>query len=154
MPQAPGRAGASASPRPLQAVRSRRPWSRRRPLRGLSPAAELRLALLQEGVHALDAVLRGHRELVEPALVVETGAERGLLGRQHRLLGEPRRQRRPLRDLLGQLQRCFPITRARRWVPPPPGMIPSRISGWPNWALSEATIMSQASASSQPPPRA
>jgi hypothetical protein len=33
-------------------------------------------------------------------------------------------------------------------------MIPSRISGWPNSARSEATIMSQASASSQPPPRA
>ena len=49
---------------------------------------------------------------------------------------------------------CLPITRARRWVPPPPGMIPSRISGWPNSALSEATIMSQASASSQPPPSA
>ena len=38
--------------------------------------------------------------------------------------------------------------------PPPPGMIPSRISGWPNSADSDATIMSQASASSQPPPSA
>ena len=33
-------------------------------------------------------------------------------------------------------------------------MIPSVISGWPNWAFSEATITSQARASSQPPPSA
>ena len=33
-------------------------------------------------------------------------------------------------------------------------MIPSVISGWPNSAVSEATIMSQVSASSQPPPSA
>ena len=33
-------------------------------------------------------------------------------------------------------------------------MIPSRISGCPNSALSDATIMSHASASSQPPPSA
>ena len=33
-------------------------------------------------------------------------------------------------------------------------MIASVISGWPNSAVSEATIMSQSSASSQPPPRA
>ena len=33
-------------------------------------------------------------------------------------------------------------------------MIPSVISGWPNSAVSEATIMSQSSASSQPPPSA
>ena len=39
-------------------------------------------------------------------------------------------------------------------MPPPPGMIPRVISGCPNSAVSEATIMSQASASSQPPPRA
>ena len=114
----------------------------------------------------------------------------GLVGRQHRLLAEPHRQRRPAGHDAGQLQRrvepavarrhlvddpepvapraasmrrpvstssiarCLPITRASRWVPPPPGMIPSRISGWPNSADSEATIMSHASASSQPPPSA
>jgi hypothetical protein len=33
-------------------------------------------------------------------------------------------------------------------------MIPSKISGWPNSASSEATIMSHASASSHPPPSA
>ena len=33
-------------------------------------------------------------------------------------------------------------------------MIPSVISGWPNSAVSEATIMSHSSASSQPPPSA
>ena len=52
------------------------------------------------------------------------------------------------------IARCLPITRASRWVPPPPGMIPRVISGWPKRAVSEATIMSQASASSQPPPSA
>ena len=52
------------------------------------------------------------------------------------------------------IARCLPITRASRCVPPPPGMIPRRISGWPSSALSDATIMSQASASSQPPPSA
>ena len=49
---------------------------------------------------------------------------------------------------------CFPIARARRWVPPAPGMIPRVISGWPNSAVSEATIRSQSRASSQPPPKA
>jgi hypothetical protein len=33
-------------------------------------------------------------------------------------------------------------------------MIPRVISGWPKRAFSSATIMSQASASSQPPPKA
>ena len=33
-------------------------------------------------------------------------------------------------------------------------MIPSVISGWPNSAVSDATIMSHSSASSQPPPSA
>ena len=47
-----------------------------------------------------------------------------------------------------------PTRRARRWVPPKPGMTPSATSGWPNFALSAATMKSQASASSQPPPRA
>ena len=41
-----------------------------------------------------------------------------------------------------------------RCVPPAPGMMPTRISGWPNCASSAATIRSHASASSQPPPRA
>ena len=52
------------------------------------------------------------------------------------------------------IARCLPTARASRWVPPPPGMIPSVISGWPNSAVSEATIRSQTSASSQPPPSA
>ena len=30
-----------------------------------------------------------------------------------------------------------PTVRGNRWVPPPPGTIPSRISGWPNTAFSE-----------------
>ena len=46
-----------------------------------------------------------------------------------------------------------PTRRGRRWVPPPPGMRPRLISGWPKRALSEAMRMSQDMASSQPPPR-
>ena len=60
--------------------------------------------------------------------------------------------RRPVST--SSIARCFPITRASRCVPPPPGMIPRVISGWPNSAVSEATIRSQTSASSQPPPSA
>ena len=36
------------------------------------------------------------------------------------------------------LARLGPTSRARRCVPPPPGMMPSRISGWPNTARSPA----------------
>ncbi len=39
-------------------------------------------------------------------------------------------------------------------MPPAPGMIPSRISGWPILALSAANRKSQAIASSHPPPSA
>ena len=37
---------------------------------------------------------------------------------------------------------------------PPPGSHPSPVSGRPNWAFSDAMRISQASASSRPPPRA
>ena len=48
----------------------------------------------------------------------------------------------------------LPTMRVRRWLPPRPGMMPRVISGWPNLAVSAAMMKSQASASSQPPPRA
>src|SRR5436190_186160 len=60
--------------------------------------------------------------------------------------------RRPVR--MSSFARYFPTARVRRCVPPAPGMIPRLISGWPNCAVSEATMMSQIIASSQPPPRA
>jgi len=47
-----------------------------------------------------------------------------------------------------------PTRRASRCVPPPPGMMPRRISGWPNRLDVPAIRRSQASASSQPPPSA
>ena len=47
-----------------------------------------------------------------------------------------------------------PISRASRWVPPAPGMMPSSVSGWPKVASVAAIRMSAASASSQPPPSA
>ena len=47
-----------------------------------------------------------------------------------------------------------PTSRGSRWVPPAPGMTPSRISGWPSFALSPHTRKSAHRASSQPPPRA
>src|SRR5438874_711130 len=55
---------------------------------------------------------------------------------------------------MSSFARYFPTARVRRCVPPAPGMIPRLISGWPNCAVSEATMMSQIIASSQPPPRA
>ncbi len=56
---------------------ARRPSCRRRrhrPARRRSTALELRLALLEEGLHPLDPVLGRHRQLVEAALVLEAGA--------------------------------------------------------------------------------
>ena len=49
---------------------------------------------------------------------------------------------------------AVPTARVSRCVPPAPGMTPIRISGWPNWASSPATMRSHVMASSQPPPRA
>ena len=48
---------------------------------------------------------------------------------------------------------ALPTARVSRCVPPAPGMIPRVVSGWPNCAVSEATIRSHDIASSQPPPR-
>ena len=49
---------------------------------------------------------------------------------------------------------ALPTARVRRCVPPIPGMTPSLISGWPNFALSAAMMKSHCIASSQPPPSA
>lgn len=46
----------------------------------------------------------------------------------------------------------MPIAWMRRWVPPPPGITPRLISGWPKVAVGEARMMSHMRASSQPPP--
>ena len=43
---------------------------------------------------------------------------------------------------------------AMRCDPPIPGVTPSLISGWPNFALSAAMMKSAIIATSQPPPRA
>ena len=48
----------------------------------------------------------------------------------------------------------LPIARVSRCVPPMPGMVPSVISGWPNFAVSLQMMMSHIIASSQPPPSA
>ena len=48
----------------------------------------------------------------------------------------------------------LPTARTRRWVPPMPGMMPMRISGWAKLACSPAMMMSQCIASSLPPPKA
>ncbi len=57
-------------------------------------------------------------------------------------------------ERISSLARDDPIRRGRRWVPPPPGITPRRISGRPSRASSAQTRKSQASASSSPPPRA
>ena len=56
--------------------------------------------------------------------------------------------------MMRSLARAGPTSRASRWVPPAPGMMPRLISGWPSFASAAATRQSQARASSQPPPRA
>ncbi len=48
----------------------------------------------------------------------------------------------------------LPIARVSRWVPPAPGITPRLISGCPNFADSEARMISHVIASSQPPPSA
>lgn len=42
----------------------------------------------------------------------------------------------------------------RRYVPPAPGMMPSRVSGRPTWAVEARTRRCVQRASSRPPPRA
>ena len=60
--------------------------------------------------------------------------------------------RRPVR--ISSFAAATPAIRASRCVPPAPGMIPSRTSVSPISAVSAAIRMSQASASSSPPPNA
>ena len=59
-----------------------------------------------------------------------------------------------LPEKISSLALATPTRRGRRWVPEKPGVMPRPTSGWPNLAFSEARMMSQLSASSQPPPRA
>ncbi len=73
----------------------------------LQLALEFRLALLEEGGHALDPVLGRHRQLVEAPLVLEPGGEGGLLGDEHGLLGEPGGDRRALGDGRGERHRLL-----------------------------------------------
>src|SRR6266581_660446 len=60
--------------------------------------------------------------------------------------------KRPVKTM--SLARAGPMSRGSRWVPPAPGMMPSRISGWPTRAPSPTTRKSAHSASSRPPPSA
>src|SRR3954466_2200919 len=66
---------------------------------------EIGAPLLDEGGHALDPVLGGHPDLEQPALVLEPRGQACVVGGQHGLLGQPRRDRGPARDHLGQLER-------------------------------------------------
>src|SRR3989339_218666 len=60
--------------------------------------------------------------------------------------------RRPVK--ISSLALATPIIRGRRWVPPPPGIMARRVSVRPMEAVSEAMRMSEARATSVPPPRA
>lgn len=53
-----------------------------------------------------------------------------------------------------QLLFDFPIILASLWDPPAPGIVPIVISGWPNFALSPAIMISHIMANSHPPPKA
>ena len=61
-------------------------------------------------------------------------------------------------DVAGGVDLCLampgPTRRARRCVPPKPGVMPRPVSGWPKTAVSEQMRKSQLIESSQPPPRA
>src|SRR5215210_3161817 len=72
-----------------------------------SSPAELRSPALEKGAHALQAVLGRERELEQPSLLVEAGRERGLLGGQDRLLGQPRGERRALGHGTGEVERLL-----------------------------------------------
>ena len=99
-----GQAGDLRDARRPSCPRRRRRASRGR-RRRLTGPRNLGPALLEERLHALDAVLGRHRQLVEPALVREARGERHLLGGQHRLLGELHRERRAPRDHLARARR-------------------------------------------------
>jgi len=55
---------------------------------------------------------------------------------------------------INSLAFATPMILGRRWVPPPPGMIARRVSVNPMLAFSAAIRMSEASATSVPPPSA
>jgi len=80
------------------------------------------------------------------------------LGRRHHALDEAdterlgRGTRAPVRIISSALPR--PTRRGSRWWPPPPGMMPRLISVRPSGRPQRAMRMSQARASSSPPPSA
>lgn len=51
------------------------------------------------------------------------------------------------------MARALPTLLVRRWVPPPPGISPTLMSGRAKVDCCEAYTMSQAMAISRPPPR-
>ncbi len=59
---------------------------------------------------------------------------------------------RPVRHI--SIALALPIAQVRRCDPPIPGVTPSLISGWPNFAFSDAMMKSAIIATSQPPPSA
>jgi NAD(P)-dependent dehydrogenase (short-subunit alcohol dehydrogenase family) len=151
--------------------------------------SNVRLALVDEGLHAFLLVTGGEQQLVGLALERQRGLERGVEAGQHHLLDLLRRQRRHRGDGRAIFSACgitsasgttsqtrpiacasradtgrpvssifmalnLPTARTSRCVPPMPGMMPMRISGWAKLAPSPATMMSQCIASSAPPPKA
>ena len=90
--------------------------------------------------------LRGLHRLVEQAVEGHDAA------REPAALGSSASIMRAVRQR--SIAFALPATRGRRWVPPSPGGTPSLISGCPKRALSAAMTISQAIASSQPPPSA
>ena len=59
---------------------------------------------------------------------------------------------RPVRHI--SIALALPTAWVSRCEPPMPGVTPSLISGWPNFALSAAMMKSAIIATSQPPPSA
>src|SRR5438094_8480779 len=101
-------------------------------------------------------VAQRHRRLLRERPRERLGGGLNLARRDH-ALDEPdpeRLARVDARAVIISSALPRPTSRGRRCVPPPPGMIARFTSVRPSWESSPAIRMSQASASSRPPPSA
>ena len=96
----------------------------------------------------------GHRGLCQQLLSQGASFEKQAVVRHHAIheaepVGVVGIEHVPIMQI--SFARRRPTRRAKRWVPPAPGMMPRLTSGWLNRAVSEAMTKSQACVNSQPP---
>src|SRR5204863_31732 len=133
-------------------------------LRGPHPELDLRRLASLDGVEPVQLAPLGVRTRGAHFALPPRSRERvgepaaDAIGGAPRLRAAPRAQRgraparAPVRIISSALP--LPMSRGRRCVPPPPGMIARLTSVRPSVAFSAAMRMSHASASSRPPPSA